>query len=119
MALTLTKNPDGDLSLGSLRGELLTGQPASSDYTTGGYLIQGIGGNPLTAGNVGLDKVLFVDAFGGGYAGTGVSQAYSPSWNSSTSKLQIFEPSGNGAMVEVSQGTNLFYYNFQLLVVGL
>jgi hypothetical protein len=119
MAIVLTKNPDGDLSLGNLRGELTTATFGSSDYVTGGYLIEGIGGNPLTAGNVGMDKVLFVNPVGGGYAGVGVAQTYIPQWNSSTSKLQLFEPSGNGAMVEVAQTTQLLNYSFELLVGGL
>ena len=116
---TIKKNPDGDLSLGNIRGELVTAQPGSSDYPTGGYLIQGIGGTTENTGNVGLDKVLFVEPVGGSYALTGVQQTYIPQWNPTTSKLQVFEPSGNGAMVEIGGGANLFYYNFQLLIGGL
>jgi hypothetical protein len=121
MAYTLTKIADGDLSLGNLRGELVTLQPAPSDYVAGGYLIEGIGGNPLTAGNVGMDKVLFVDPVGGAGSGSNANntKAYMAEWNTSTSKLQIFEPSGNGAMVEVAGGTDLEAYSFLLLIGGL
>ena len=121
MAYTITKVPDGDLSLGNLRGELVTLQPAPSDYVKGGYLIEGIGSNPLTTGNVGLDKVLFVDPVGGAGSGSNAANtnAYYPEWNSVTSKLQIFEPSGNGAMVEVAAGTDLEAYSFLLLLGGL
>jgi hypothetical protein len=121
MAYTITKSPDGDLSLGNLRGELVTLQPAPSDYVAGGYLIQGIGGATESTGNVGLDKVLFVDPCGGSGSGGNASnsKAYVPQWNSSTSKLQVFEPSGTGPMVEVAGGTDLEAYSFLLLIGGL
>jgi hypothetical protein len=81
---TITKNNDGDVSLGNLRGELITLQPAVADYVTGGYLLQGIGGNPLTAGDVGLTKVLGMISLSG-------QQGLSPSWNAATQKVQIFQ----------------------------
>jgi hypothetical protein len=81
---TITKLPDGDFSLGNLRGELITLQPAVADYATGGYLIQGIGGTTENTGNVGIDKVLFVLPTGG-------QGGLSLVWNPSTSKLQIFQ----------------------------
>lgn len=113
MAFTLTKNSDGDISLGNLRAELETLQPALSDYVLGGYLVQGIGGNPLTPGNVGMDKVLFVIPVGG-------QGGLSPVFNPATSKLQIFQDSAaGGAGGEVNAGTNLAAYAFELLVVGL
>jgi hypothetical protein len=116
MAYTLTKNADGDLSLGNLRGELCTLQPSPSDYVPGGYLIQGIGGNPLTPGNVGLDKVLFVDQVGG----MGGANSYVTQWNTVTSKLQVFQDSGNnGSLGEVPINTNLANYPFLLLIGGL
>ena len=80
---TITKLPDGDLSLGNLRGELITLQPAVADYATGGYLIQGIGGSTENTGNVGLDKVLIVEPAGG-------QGGISPVWNPATSKMQMF-----------------------------
>ena len=103
---TITKAPDGDISLGNLRGELITLQPAASDYAAGGYLIQGIGGTTENTGNVGLDKVLFVLPTGG-------QGGLSPVWNPSTSKLQIFQQG-----TEVTAGTNLSAYAFQLLAIG-
>ena len=121
MAYTITKNPDGDLSLGNLRGELATLQPSPSDYVKGGYLIEGIGGNPLTPGYVGLDKILFVDVVGGSGSGSNASgtNAYYAQWNTSTQKLQVFEPSGTGPMAEVATGTDLEAYSFDLLIGGL
>jgi hypothetical protein len=121
MAYTITKNTDGDLSLGNLRGELVTLQPAPSDYVAGGYLIEGIGSNPLTPGNVGMDKVLFVTQVGGSGSGSNASnsKAYFTEWNTATSKLQVFEPSGTGPMVEVATGTDLEAYSFDLLIGGL
>jgi hypothetical protein len=113
MAFTLLKNPDGDLSLGNLRGELCTLQDSVSDYAPGGYLVQGIGGTTESTGNVGLDKVLFVIPVGG-------QGGYSPVFNPTTSKLQVFEPSNAlGVQSEVPVNTDLSAYAFQLLVVGL
>jgi hypothetical protein len=79
---TITKVSDGDISLGNLRGELITLQPAASDYAAGGYLIQGISGSTETTGDVGLSKVLFVEPAGG-------QGGLSPVWNPATSKVQI------------------------------
>lgn len=113
MAFKLTKNPDGDISLGNLRAELMTLTPASSDYATGGYLIQGIGGATESTGNVGMDKVLFVIPAGG-------QGGYSPVWTPSTSKLTIEQPAAaNNPQGQVAAGTDLSAFNFQLLVVGL
>lgn len=94
---TITKNSDGDVSLGNLRGELLTLQPAASDYATGGYLVEGIGGTTESAGNIGLDKVLFVIP-------TGNQGGVSPVFNTSTSKVQMFE-SAPSAGIPLSLGT--------------
>ncbi len=79
---TITKLPDGNLSLGNLSGELISLQPAVADYATGGYLIQGIGGVTESTGDVGLDKVLIVEPAGG-------QGGISPVWNPSTSKVQM------------------------------
>ena len=113
MAYQLQKRPDGDVSLGNLRGELVDLVPASSDYAAGGYLVQGIGGSTELTGNVGLDKVLFVIPIGG-------EGGYKPTFNPTTSKVQIFQggSSGNPGN-EVPAGTNLFYYKFGLFAVGL
>ena len=112
MAYTITKVADGDDVWGRARLERVQLQPAPSDYPPGGYPIQGIGGTTEDTGNVGIDKVYFVIPVGG-------EGGYKPVFNPVTSKLQIFEPSGNGAMVEVGGGANLFYYSFDLLIGGL
>lgn len=114
MAFKLTKNPDGDISLGNLRAELMTLTPSSSDYATGGYLVEGIGGATEGTGNVGLDKVLFVVPAGG-------QGGYVPVWNPATSKVQVFDTgaSSGAALTEKANGSDLSAYNFQLLVVGL
>jgi hypothetical protein len=94
---TITKNSDGDVSLGNLRGEQLTLQPAVADYATGGYLVQGIGGATESTGNIGLDKVLFVIPTGG-------QGGLSPVFNPTTSKVQIWGNSPS-AGVPLSLGT--------------
>ena len=94
---TITKLSDGDLSLGNLRGELITLQPAASDYAPGGYLIQGIGGTTESTGNVGLDKVLFVEPAGG-------QGGISPVWNPLTSKVQMIANSPSSG-IPLSLGT--------------
>jgi hypothetical protein len=109
---TLTKNPDGDISLGNLRAELMTLTPSVSDYATGGYLVEGIGGSTENTGNVGLDKVLFVLPVGG-------QGGYSPVFAPATSKVEMFQQSGAaGALAQVAAGVDLSAFNFQLLVVG-
>lgn len=112
MAYTIAKLPDGDLSLGNLRGELVNLQPAVSDYPAGGYLLQGIGGSPLTPGNVGMDKILAVLPVGG-------QQGYSPVWNPTTSKVQIeYVSSAPAAQQQVPTNTDLSALTFELLVLG-
>jgi len=107
MAYTITKLPDGDLSLGNLRGELVNLQPALSDYPTGGYLIEGIGGTTESTGNVGMDKVITVIPAGG-------QQQYSPVWQPATSKLEMW--SGGS---QVAANTDLSTLTFELLLIGL
>ena len=112
MAYNLTKQSDGDISLGNLRAELIPLGPSVSDYATGGYLIQGIGGTTEATGNVGMDKVLFVIPVGG-------QQGYNPVWQTSTSKMAMFEDSGAvGPFGQVPALTDLSAYTFELLVVG-
>ena len=113
MAFKITKTPDGDVSLGNLRGEIVNLQPSASDYATGGYLIQGIGGTTESTGNVGIDRVLFVIPVGG-------QGGYVPAFNPATSKLQIFQQSAaTGALTQPNANTDLSAFTFQLLVVGL
>ena len=112
MPYTLTKVSDGDNVLGKWRCELVNLQPAISDYATGGYNITGIAGTTETTGNVGIAKVLFVWPVGG-------QGGWSPVWNPTTSKLQVFaDSSSNGASPEANANTNLAAYTFELLVVG-
>ena len=112
MPYTLTKVSDGDNVLGKWRAELVNLQPAVSDYATGGYSIIGIAGTTETTGNVGIEKVQFVIPAGG-------NGGWMPSWNVTTSKLQVFaDSSSNGASPEAAANTNLAGYTFQLLVVG-
>lgn len=106
MAYTITKLSDGDLSLGNLRGELVNLQPAASDYPTGGYLVEGIGGATESTGNVGMDKVLAVIPIGG-------QQQYAPVWQPATSKLEMWA-SGS----QVGAGTDLSALTFELLLIG-
>jgi hypothetical protein len=107
MAYTITKLPDGDLSLGNLRGELVNLQPALSDYPPGGYLIEGIGESTESTGNVGMYKVLTVIPAGG-------QQQYAPVWQPATSKLEMW-----AAGSQVSANTDLSALTFELLLVGL
>lgn len=114
MAYTVKKNADGDVSLGSLRAEIVTLQPAAADYATGGYLIQGIGGTTENTGNVGMDKVLGVLPMGG-------NMGYQLIWNQATSKLQVWwtGPAFSGVLAQVPAGTDLSALAFQLLVIGI
>lgn len=113
MAYKLNKLPDGDLSLGNLRGELVNLVPSVSDYASGGYLIQGIGGTTQNTGNVGIDVVKAVLPVGG-------QGGYNPVWNPVTSKLQMFWNASSGSPDgEVTAGTNLAAQTFLLLVLGI
>ena len=106
MAYSITKLSDGDLSLGNLRGELVNLKPALSDYPTGGYLVEGIGGATERTGNVGMDKVLAAIPVGG-------QQQYAPVWQPATSKVEMWL---NGSQVAAS--TDLSALTFELLLVG-
>lgn len=113
MAYQLVKQPDGDLSLGNLRGELVNLLPASSDYPLGGYLVQGEAGATESTGNVGLAKVIFIIPIGG-------QAGYSPVFNPVTSKVEVFQDStAQGPGGRVLPGTDLSAFSFGLLVVGL
>jgi hypothetical protein len=113
MAYQLKKVPDGDVSLGNLRGEVVDLIPSTSDYATGGYLVQGIGGTTESTGNVGIDKVLFVVPIGG-------QGGYVPVFNPTTSKVQMFQQGASaGALTQVAAAVDLSASTFRLLVVGL
>lgn len=112
MAYSVTKVSDGDDVWGRKRLEHVVLQPALSDYVPGGYLIQGEAGTTESTGNVGLAKVFFVIPIGG-------QGGYTPVWNPTTSKLQVFvDSAGTGPLQEAGGTTNLNAYAFNLLVVG-
>ena len=113
MAFTLTKAIDGDDVWSRKRLEHVVLQPSISDYVPGGYLIQGISGTTERTSNVGLAKVSYVIPVGG-------QGGWSPVWNPTTSKLQVFGDSNaaNGAAPEVGASTDLSAYAFNLLVIG-
>lgn len=118
MAYSITKQPDGDVSLGSMNGEFVTLQPSSSDYSTGGYLIvDGISvvNNPAlqNLANVDLYKVLAALPVGG-------QGGYVPVLNPVTKKVQMFRQSAaSSALTEVPAATDLSAQAFSLLLIGL
>lgn len=87
MAYVITKQPDGDLSLGSLSGEVVTLQPAVADYPFGGYSL--VGGETANSNgtpnliNTSLWRILTAVPIGG-------QGGLSPVWNAATQKLQMF-----------------------------
>jgi len=117
MAYVITKQPDGDVSLGSLNGELVSLSDSISDYATGGYAL--IGGE--TAANNNTPNLINIDLWRiltavpvGGQGG------YNVVWNPSTQKVQVFQGiAGLGPGTEVPASTDLSAYTFNLLVVGL
>jgi hypothetical protein len=115
MAYKITKNPDGDVSLGSINGEFVTLQPSSSDYAAGGYPIvsqvQIVDGSSLNA-NCDFYRVLAAIPVGG-------QGGVTPVWNPTTNKLQMWQTgSANSPESEVPAGTDLSAYAFQLLLLG-
>ena len=110
MAYVITKQPDGDVNLGNLNGEFVSLSDSISDYATGGYaLVGGEAGvaSPSTI-NVDLWRILTAVPIGG-------QGGYSPVWNSTTGKLQMFP---NNSLSEANPNTDLSAYTFQLLVLG-
>ena len=110
MAYTITKNPDGDVSLGNRAGEEVTLQPAISDYATGGYAI--VDGEQYNANgsltiNCDLWRII-------GVIPIADQSGYELDWNSSTKKLVIYKGG-----TQVSNGTDLSAFAFQLLLYGL
>lgn len=117
MPYQITKNPDGDISFGSVNGELVTLQPSPSDYVPGGYPIvdqvQVLNNSSLNA-NCDLYRILTVLPAGG-------QAGYSPVWNPVTKRLQMWNsPStSDQSSIEVPINTNLAAFSFQLLLMGL
>ena len=111
MSYVITKQPDGDISLGNLNGEYVSLSDSISDYAIGGYAI--VSGEQVQNGaspssiNCDLWRILTVIPAGG-------ENGYMPVWNPTTQRLQIFQSAG----VEVSNGANLNPYTFYLLLVG-
>ena len=114
---TITKQPDGDVSLGSWNGELMTLQPGSSDYSNNGYLlVDGVSvvNNSALANlqNVDLYKILAVIPVGG-------QGGYVPVLNPVTKRVQVFrQTAATGALAEVPTGTDLSAQPFNLLIAG-
>ena len=111
MSYTITKAPDGDVSLGNLNGEFVSLSDSISDYATGGYAITGgesyNANNALTI-NCDLWRILTAIPVSG-------QNGYQPVWNPNSQKLQIYSSAGT----EVSNGTDLSGMVFYLLLIGL
>jgi hypothetical protein len=111
MAYVITKQPDGDVSLGNLNGELVSLSDSISDYATGGYAI--IGGETANTNNTpnlincDLWRILTVLPVSG-------LNGYQPVWNPATQKLQIFASAG----VEATAATDFSTTPFGLLLIG-
>lgn len=116
MAYTITKQADGDCSLGNLSGEFVALQPSTSDYATGGYAInsqEAVLNNSALTANCDLYKIITVLPTGG-------QGGYNPKWNPTTGKLQMWQTAtANAAEGEVPANTDLSALTFQLLLVGL
>jgi hypothetical protein len=116
MAYKITKQLDGDVSLGSLNGEFVNLQPATSDYPTGGYAIVdevSVVDNPSLNANCDLYRLLTVIPAGG-------QLGYVPSYVPSTKKLEMYQQNATtGQLQQVPAGTDLSALTFSLLLVGL
>lgn len=120
MAYTITKIADGDISLGSINGELVQLKPAVSDYPTSGYPIisqEQVVNNSALKANCDLWRILGAAPFGG-------QSGLAPVWNPLTNKMQMFwnasnNPPAGGPNQEVPNGTDLSSYTFNLLIAGL
>lgn len=117
MAATFTKLLDGDVSLGSWNGELMTMQPAAADYPTGGYpIVDGVAvvnSGGTSSANCDLYRVigaLYIGGCGG----------YRPVYNPATKKIQVFQSAGTAAAdTEVAANTDLSAFTPQFLLFGL
>jgi hypothetical protein len=110
MAYVITKQPDGDVSLGNLNGEIVSLSDSISDYATGGYAITGgeaYNANSSLTINCDLWRILTVLPVSG-------QNGYQPVWNSTTQKLQMY----SSANTEVTNGTDLSGFVFYLLLIG-
>ena len=111
MAYVITKQPDGDVSLGNLNGEFVSLSDSVSDYATGGYaIVSGETANTNNTPNLincDLWRILTVIPTSG-------QNGYMPVWNPATQKLQMY----SSPNTEVSNGTDLSALLFNLLLVG-
>lgn len=116
MAYTITKQPDGDVNVGSMNGEFVVLQPSTSDYPTGGYaIIDGVSVVDNSALNQNCDLYRVLTALQAGLSG-----GYNLVFNQTTKKLQVFSgASGAGPDTEVAANTNLAASPFYLLLLGL
>lgn len=117
MAYSVTKAADGDVSFGSWNGELVTLQPSTSDYATGGYpLISGVQAvndtSKQSSVNVDLYRIQAVIPVGG-------QGGYVPVWNPTTKKLEMYQQSAaTSALTQVPANTDLSAVAFSLLLLG-
>lgn len=115
MAYTIKLQTDGHASFGNFNGDFVNLQPASSDYPLGGYAITGqeqVLNNPGLTANCDLYKVLAAIPIGG-------QGGYSPVWNPTTQKLEVFQDStAQGPGGRVIPGTDLSAFTFGLLLLG-
>lgn len=116
MAYVITKQPDGDVSLGNLNGEFVSLSDSISDYATGGYAI--IDGETANINNtpnlINCDLWRVITVLPAGQTG-----GYNIVWNQVTKKVQVLTgPAGAGPDVEVANGTDLSATPFFLLLVG-
>lgn len=111
MAYVITKQPDGDVSLGNLNGEFVSLSDSISDYATGGYaIIDGETANTNNTPNLincDLWRILTVLPVSG-------TNGYQLVWNPATHKLQVYTAPNTEATV----GTDFSTTPFGLLLVG-
>jgi hypothetical protein len=117
---TITKVPDGDISLGNKNGEIVTLVDAAAAYVTGGYPFQSqanYNNQLLTSTPIGINvdlwKIDTVQPWGG-------QGGITPVWNPATQKLQMLWGGAavSSPQVEVPNGTDLSAYTFLLCVIG-
>lgn len=109
MAVTVTnKIPQQALSVGNIRGRVVTVTLALNDYLTGGVAV--------TPASVNLAEIYGAVVIGQDSVGAG----YLPVWRTDTNKLQLFQ-STTGApniLVELPNATSVAS-TFRLLVLGV
>lgn len=116
MPYTITKIADGDLSLGSINGEIVHLQPSTSDYPPGGYaFVDGVAvvDNPSLTANIDLYRLLVAIPAGG-------QGGYVPSYDYINKKYKLYQQSAaTGPLTEVPASTDLSALTFRILLEGL